>query len=104
MRFSEEEKLTIIAEGEKNGVRAVCAKYGISDDTYRRWRYKALGIRPKRHFSLEKRLRVLKEGQKRQLQKPSALGMGSAMRPIGGGAIKSSESNPNESKPSDPSR
>jgi transposase-like protein len=31
MRFTEEEKLTIIAEGEKNGVRDVCAKYGIRD-------------------------------------------------------------------------
>jgi transposase-like protein len=63
MRFSEEEKLTIIAEGEKDGARAVCAKYGINDETYRRWRYKVPGIQPKRPFSLEKRLRVLREGQ-----------------------------------------
>jgi transposase-like protein len=42
----------------------VCAKYGINDETYRRWHYKALGIQPKRPFSLENRLRVLKEGQK----------------------------------------
>ena len=63
-RFSEEEKLAIVKEGEKNGVKAVCAKYGINDATYRRWRYKALGIQPRRRFSLEQRLRVLKEGQK----------------------------------------
>ena len=63
-RFSEEEKLAIVKEGEKNGVKAVCAKYGINDATYRRWRYKALGIQPRRRFSLEQRLQVLKEGQK----------------------------------------
>jgi transposase-like protein len=28
MRFSEKEKLSIVEEGEKNGVKAVCAKYG----------------------------------------------------------------------------
>jgi hypothetical protein len=30
-RFTEKEKLAIIKEGKKNGVKAVCAKYGISD-------------------------------------------------------------------------
>jgi transposase-like protein len=40
--FSEKEKLAILNEGEKNGVAAVCAKYGISDQSYRNWRYKAL--------------------------------------------------------------
>ena len=30
MPFTEEEKLTIIAEGEKTGVKTVCAKYDIS--------------------------------------------------------------------------
>jgi transposase-like protein len=64
MRFTEEEKLTIIAEGEKNGVRAVCGKYGISDQTYRDWRYEALGIKPRKHLSSAKRLRVLREGEK----------------------------------------
>src|SRR5215831_6369482 len=63
-RFSEEEKLAIVKEGEKNGVKAVCAKYGINDATYRRWRYRALGIQPRRRFSLEQRLRVLETGQK----------------------------------------
>jgi transposase-like protein len=29
-RFSEKEKLAIVKEGEKVGVKAVCAKYGIS--------------------------------------------------------------------------
>jgi transposase-like protein len=27
-RFTEEEKLAIVKEGEKTGVKAVCAKYG----------------------------------------------------------------------------
>jgi transposase-like protein len=36
MRFTEEEKLTILAEGEKTGVKTVCAKYDISDQAYRR--------------------------------------------------------------------
>ena len=58
----EEEKLTIIAEGEKAGVRIVCAKYDISDQTYRDWRYKAQGIKPRKHFSLKKKLKILEEG------------------------------------------
>ena len=61
MRFTEEEKLTIIAEGEKNGVRAVCARYGISDQIYRIWRYKAQGIKPRKHFSLKKKMKILEE-------------------------------------------
>ena len=28
-RFSEKEKLAILKEGKKNGVKAVCAKYGV---------------------------------------------------------------------------
>jgi transposase-like protein len=64
MRFTEEEKLTIMAEGEKTGVKTVCAKYAISDQTYRDWRYKALGIKPRKHLSSAKRLRVLREGEK----------------------------------------
>jgi transposase-like protein len=39
-RFTEKEKLAILKEGEKNGVNAVCAKYGVSEQTYRVWRYK----------------------------------------------------------------
>jgi transposase-like protein len=64
MRFTEEEKLTIIAEGEKTGVKIVCAKYDIGDQTYRKWRHKALGIKPRKHLSSAKRLRVLREGEK----------------------------------------
>jgi transposase-like protein len=44
-RFNEEQKLAIVKEGEKTGVETVCAKYGISDQSYRNWRYKVLGIR-----------------------------------------------------------
>jgi hypothetical protein len=40
-RFSEKEKLAILKEGEKNGVKADCAKYRVSDRTYRIRRYKA---------------------------------------------------------------
>ena len=64
MRFTEEEKLTIIAEGQKTGVKTVCAKYDISDQTYRDWRYKTLGIKPRKHLFSAKRLRVLREGER----------------------------------------
>jgi transposase-like protein len=64
MRFTEEEKLTIIGEGEKTGVKTVCAKYDISDQAYREWRYKARGIQPKKHHSPEERPKALKEAQK----------------------------------------
>jgi hypothetical protein len=33
-RFTEKEKLAIVKEGEKNGVKAVCAKYDISTQSY----------------------------------------------------------------------
>jgi transposase-like protein len=62
MRFTKEEKLTTIAEGQKIGVKTVSAKYDISDETYRHWRYKAQGIKPRKHFSLKKKLRILEEG------------------------------------------
>jgi transposase-like protein len=62
MRFTKEEKLTTIAEGQKIGVKTVSAKYDISDETYRHWRYKAEGIKPRKHFSLKKKLRILEEG------------------------------------------
>ena len=41
-RFNEEQKLAIVKEGEKTGVETVCAKYGISDQSYRNLRYKVL--------------------------------------------------------------
>ena len=40
-RFSEKEKLARLKEGKKSGVKAVCAKCDISDQTYRLWRYRA---------------------------------------------------------------
>jgi transposase-like protein len=36
-RFSEKEKLAILKEGQRNGAKTVCAKYGISDQSYRLW-------------------------------------------------------------------
>jgi transposase-like protein len=61
-RFNEEQKLAIVKEGEKTGVEAVCVKYDISDQSYRNWRYKALGIQPKNQQSRTKKLRILEEG------------------------------------------
>ena len=40
----------------------MCAKYGISDQTYRVWRYRANGIKPKRQCSREEKLEILEEG------------------------------------------
>jgi Transposase len=39
-RFSGKQKLAILKESEKTGVKTVCAKYKISGQTYRGWRYK----------------------------------------------------------------
>jgi len=61
-RFSEKEKLAIFKEGKKNGVKAACAKYDISDQAYRVWRYKAAGIQPRKQFSIEKKSQILEEG------------------------------------------
>src|SRR6516162_11705646 len=61
-RFSEKEKLAILKEGGRNGVKAVCAKYGVSDQTYRVWRYKIKGIEPKKQFSIKKKREILEEG------------------------------------------
>ena len=56
MRFSEKEKLSIVEEGEKNGVKAVCAKYGTSTQSYRLWRYKINGTRPNKQRSRTEKL------------------------------------------------
>jgi hypothetical protein len=40
--FYGRKRLTIVKEGEKTGVEAVCAKCGISDLSYHNRRYKAL--------------------------------------------------------------
>ena len=61
-RFTEKEKLAILKEGEKNGVKAVCAKYGVSEQTYRVWRYKIKGIEPKKQFSIKKKREILEQG------------------------------------------
>ena len=61
-RFTEEEKLTILEEAKKTGVEAVCAKYGISDQSYRNWHYKINGIKPKKQLSRTEKLRILEEG------------------------------------------
>src|SRR5262249_26912081 len=66
-RIKQEERLAIVQEGEKTSFNAVCAKYNISPQTYRRWRYAARGIKPKpsRHFSPQQKLEILEEGYQR---------------------------------------
>src|SRR5215470_17995521 len=61
-RFNEEEKLAILREVEKIGVKAVCAKYAISDQNWRRWRYKIKGTEPKKQFSIKKKHEILEQG------------------------------------------
>jgi len=60
-RFSEKERLAIVKEGEKNDIEAVCAKYDISHQSYRLWRYKANGIKPKKQRSRTEKLCILEE-------------------------------------------
>jgi transposase-like protein len=60
-RFSEKEKLAILNEGEKNGVKAVRAKYDINDQSYRLWRYKTHGIKPKKQRSRTEKLRIIEQ-------------------------------------------
>jgi hypothetical protein len=57
--FIEKEKLAIVKEGEKNRVKAVCTKYGISDQGYGLWRYKVRRIKPKKRRLLKEKLRIL---------------------------------------------
>jgi hypothetical protein len=54
--------LAILEEAENVDVNEVCAKYEISAQTYRVWRYKASGIKPRKHFSPEKKRKIFKEG------------------------------------------
>jgi transposase-like protein len=61
-RFTDEEKLVIVEEGERTSVKAVCEKYGFCPKSYRLWRYKVRGIQPRRHFSVEEKLRILEDG------------------------------------------
>jgi transposase-like protein len=57
-RFTQEERLTILEDGERNGVKAVCAKYDISDQSYQLWRYKANRIKPQKQRSPKEKLRI----------------------------------------------
>jgi len=72
-RFSEREKLATLKEGEKNSVKAVCAKYGISDQSYRLWRYKVKGIQPRKPFSIKKKREIL-EGKRLSIHTCSSCG------------------------------
>jgi putative transposase len=56
-RFSEEQKIGILKEGEANGVKATCAKYNISEATYYSWKkkYRGMNVREAR------RLRALEQ-------------------------------------------
>jgi transposase-like protein len=83
-RFSEKQKLAILKEGEKTSVEAVCAKYGISDQTYRLWRYKAVGIQSRKQFSEEEKRQILEEGYQNGIEGVAPL-IGSTTEPIIGG-------------------
>lgn len=56
-RFSEEQKIGIIREGESGNVGAVAAKHNIGEGTYYRWKRKYGGM----DVSEAKRLRGLEE-------------------------------------------
>jgi len=86
-RFSEKEKLAIVKEGEKTGVKAVCAKYGCSERAYRIWTCTAYGIylsdyyrwkqkfqfqkSPRRSFSEQERLQIIKDAIRDGITKTS---------------------------------
>ncbi len=56
-RFSEEQKIGIIREGESGNIGAVSAKYNIGEGTYYRWKRKYRGM----DVNEAKRLRGLEE-------------------------------------------
>ena len=70
--FYPRKKLAILKEGEKNGVSSVCAKYGISDQSYRAWRYQASGIQPRKQFSTEEKLQILEEAYQNGIEQVCA--------------------------------
>jgi hypothetical protein len=47
----------LIAEGEEIGVKAVCAKYDIHEETYRNWRIKATQSNPESTYLPRRELR-----------------------------------------------
>ncbi len=61
-RFGEEETPAIIKEAEKTGVKAVCEKYKFSPQSYSSWRYEVTGIRLKKQFPVEEKLKIPEEG------------------------------------------
>src|SRR5262245_10149028 len=80
-------KLAILKEREKNGVKAVSAKYGISDQTHRVWRYKIKGIEPKKQFPIKKKREILEQGFRTASSKFAPL-TGSAPELIIGGRYR----------------
>lgn len=56
-RFSEEEIIGILREGQANSVKSVCAKHNISEPTYYAWKKKYGGM----GVSEARRLKVLEE-------------------------------------------
>src|SRR5215469_12047493 len=64
-RFSTEQKLAILKEGEKTSAIAVAHKYGFDNNTYAVWRYRLLGIPPKKRIQDRRRmLEILEDGAK----------------------------------------
>ena len=56
-RFSEEQIIGILREAQSGGVRAVCARYNLSEPTYYTWKRKYGGL----EVSEARRLRALEE-------------------------------------------
>jgi transposase-like protein len=61
-RFTKEEMLAIVKEAERTSSKAVRKKYKISPSYYSRLRYQITGVRLKKSFSPEEKLRILEEG------------------------------------------
>jgi hypothetical protein len=69
-RFDEE--LAILKEEEKNDVKAVCAKYHISTQSYRLWRYKTQRTKPRKYLPVEEKLHILEEGYENSILRTCA--------------------------------
>jgi hypothetical protein len=50
----------------------VLAKYGISDQSYRNWRYRVNGIKPKKQLSRTEKHQILEEGFQNGIKEASA--------------------------------
>ena len=56
------------------GVKAILAKYSISEQRYRNWRNRVNGIKPKKQLSRMEKLKILEEGYLNGINEASASG------------------------------